>query len=237
MVYGESNLIGFLPVLEACRAFNIKHLVYASLSSVYGLNDKIPFSANDNVDHPVSLYAATKKANELMAHSHSQMYGLPTTGLRFFSVNGLWSRPDMALCKFTEAMIEKKPIDVFNNGELYRDFTYIDDVIEAVVRVTKIIPKKDQEWLKVNEAIAQSSAPYQIFNVGSGAPVKLTKMIDLLEYQLGVSSIRQLKTMQVGEVTTTYSDVKELFDEIGLRHKYHSTRALQLLWNGLSIIG
>lgn len=143
----------------------------------------------------------------------------------------------MALCKFTEAMIEKKPIDVFNNGELYRDFTYIDDVIEAVVRVTKIIPKKDQEWLKVNEAIAQSSAPYQIFNVGSGAPVKLTKMIDLLEYQLGVSSIRQLKTMQVGEVTTTYSDVKELFDEIGLRHKYHSTRALQLLWNGLSIIG
>ncbi|EHK8985483.1 NAD-dependent epimerase/dehydratase family protein [Vibrio vulnificus] len=215
MVYGESNLMGFLSVLEACRGFKIKHLVYASSSSVYGLNDKIPFSVNDNVDHPASLYAATKKANELMAHSYSQMYGLPTTGLRFFSVYGPWSRPDMAFYKFTEAMLEKKPIDVFNNGELYRDFTYIDDVVEAVVRVKKRIPKKNQEWLKANGTIAQSSAPYQIFNVGSGAPVKLTKMIDLLEYLLGVSAKRQLKPMQVGEVNTTYSDVKELFDEIG----------------------
>lgn len=217
MVYGQSNLMGFLSVLEACRGFKIKHLVYASSSSVYGLNDKIPFSANDNVDHPVSLYAATKKANELMAHSYSQMYGLPTTGLRFFSVYGPWSRPDMAFYKFTEAMIEKRPIDVFNNGELYRDFTYIDDVVEAVVRVTKNIPKKNHEWLKAHETIAQSSAPYQIFNVGSGAPVKLTKMIDLLECQLGVSAIRQLKPMQVGEVNTTYSDVKEIFYEIGFR--------------------
>ncbi|MBU2022265.1 MAG: NAD-dependent epimerase/dehydratase family protein [Gammaproteobacteria bacterium] len=215
MVYGESNLMGFLSVLEACRCFKIKHLVYASSSSVYGLNDKIPFSVNDNVDHPVSLYAATKKANELMAHSYSQMYGLPTTGLRFFSVYGPWSRPDMAFYKFTEAMIEKRPIDVFNHGELYRDFTYIDDVVEAVVRVTKKIPNKNQEWTKANKTIAQSSAPYQIFNVGSGAPVKLTKMIDLLECKLGVRAIRQLKPMQVGEVNMTYSDAKELFDEIG----------------------
>jgi UDP-glucuronate 4-epimerase len=215
MVYGESNLMGFLSVLEACRCFKIKHLVYASSSSVYGLNDKIPFSVNDNVDHPVSLYAATKKANELMAHSYSQMYGLPTTGLRFFSVYGPWSRPDMAFYKFTEAMIEKRAIDVFNHGELYRDFTYIDDVVEAVVRVTKKIPNKNQEWTKANKTIAQSSAPYQIFNVGSGAPVKLTKMIDLLECKLGVRAIRQLKPMQVGEVNMTYSDAKELFDEIG----------------------
>ncbi|PSU27957.1 NAD-dependent epimerase/dehydratase family protein [Photobacterium lutimaris] len=215
MVYGESNLMGFLSVLEACRRYSIKHLVYASSSSVYGLNDKIPFSTSDNVDHPVSLYAATKKSNELMAHSYSQMYGLPTTGLRFFSVYGPWSRPDMAFYKFAEAMIEKRPIDVFNNGELYRDFTYIDDIVEAVVQVTKRIPKKNEEWKKTTETIAQSSAPYQIFNVGSGAPVKLTKMIDLLECKLGVGAIRQLKPMQVGEVNMTYSDARELFDEIG----------------------
>ncbi|NVC64922.1 NAD-dependent epimerase/dehydratase family protein [Vibrio sp. 05-20-BW147] len=232
MSYGQSNLMGFLSVLEACRHFKIKHLVYASSSSVYGLNDKIPFSENDNVDHPVSLYAATKKANELMAHSYSQMYGLPTTALRFFSVYGPWSRPDMAFYKFAEAMIEKRPIDVFNNGELYRDFTYIDDVVEAVVRVTKRIPKKNQEWLKANGAIAQSSAPYQIFNVGSGAPVKLTKMIDLLEYLLGVSAKKQLKPMQVGEVNTTYSDVKELFDEIGFTPQvpFHEGVAAFVKW-------
>ncbi|MBH9738674.1 NAD-dependent epimerase/dehydratase family protein [Vibrio navarrensis] len=215
MVYGESNLMGFLSVLEACRSFKIKHLVYASSSSVYGLNDKTPFSANDNVDHPVSLYAATKKANELMAHSYSHMYGLPTTGLRFFSVYGPWSRPDMAFYMFAESIIEKRPIDVFNNGELYRDFTYIDDVVEAIVRLTKKAPQKNQEWIKADKTIAQSSAPYQIFNIGSGTPVKLTKMIDLLECKLGMRAIRQLKPMQVGEVNMTYSDTKELFDEIG----------------------
>ncbi|WP_182025738.1 NAD-dependent epimerase/dehydratase family protein [Vibrio rotiferianus] len=216
MVYGESNLVGFLSILEVCRSYDIKHLVYASSSSVYGLNDKVPFSTSDNVDHPVSLYAATKKSNELMAHSYSQMFGLPTTGLRFFSVYGPWSRPDMAFYKFAEKMIKNRPIDVFNDGDLYRDFTYIDDVVEAVVRVQSHIPKVDDLWLKTNDTIAKSSAPYQIFNVGCGSPVKLTEMIDVLEREIGVSALRRLKPMQLGEVHTTFSDTKDLFDAVGV---------------------
>lgn len=214
MAYGESNLIGFLSILEVCRKCSIKHLIYASSSSVYGLNDKMPFSTIHNVDHPVSLYAATKKSNELIAHSYSQMYGLPTTGLRFFSVYGPWCRPDMAFYKFTKAIVEQRPIGIFNEGDLYRDFTYIDDVVEAILRIQNHVPELNKEWLKSRDSIAKSSAPYQIFNVGCGYPIRLTEMIDLLEKELGLPAIRQYQPMQVGEVHTTYSDTKDLFEAV-----------------------
>lgn len=214
--YGESNMMGFLSVLEACRSNYIKHLIYASSSSVYGLNDKIPFSTNDNVDHPVSLYAATKKSNELMAHSYSQMYDLPTTGLRFFSIYGPWCRPDMAFYKFAEAIVNQQPIDVFNYGDLYRDFTYIDDVVEAIYRVQNHIPKQSKSWLKSSSPVAKSSAPYQIFNVGCGSPIKLTEMIELLEREFRLPVAKNLLPMQIGEVQMTYANTKDLFDAIGV---------------------
>jgi len=215
MDYGQSNLIGFLSILEACRSFNIKHLVYASSSSVYGLNEKVPFSTVDNVDHPASLYGATKKSNELMAHSYSNMYDLPTTGLRFFSVYGPWSRPDMALIKFADLIVKRQPIDVFNHGDLYRDFTYIDDIVEAIIRVQSHIPKKSQTWNKTNSSIDKSSAPYQLFNVGHGYPVKLTELIDRLEIELEIPVQKRFLPMQRGEVYTTYSDTKDLFEAVG----------------------
>ncbi|MGV1219861.1 NAD-dependent epimerase, partial [Klebsiella pneumoniae] len=184
--YADSNLIGYLNILEGCRHNQVEHLLYASSSSVYGLNRKMPFSTDDSVDHPVSLYAATKKANELMAHTYSHLYGIPTTGLRFFTVYGPWGRPDMALFKFTKAMLEGKSIDVYNYGKMKRDFTYIDDIVEAIVRMQDIIPQPNPEWTVETGSPATSSAPYQVYNIGNSSPVELMDYITALEEALGM---------------------------------------------------
>ncbi|OWB05861.1 protein CapI, partial [Klebsiella pneumoniae] len=184
--YADSNLIGYLNILEGCRHNQVEHLLYASSSSVYGLNRKMPFSTDDSVDHPVSLYAATKKANELMAHTYSHLYGIPTTGLRFFTVYGPWGRPDMALFKFTKAMLEGKSIDVYNYGKMKRDFTYIDDIVEAIVRMQDIIPQPNPEWTVETGSPATSSAPYRVYNIGNSSPVELMDYITALEEALGM---------------------------------------------------
>jgi UDP-glucuronate 4-epimerase len=203
-VYIESNLVGFLHILEGCRHSAVPHLIYASSSSVYGANTKMPFSVSDSVDHPVSLYAATKKANELMAHSYSHLYKMPTTGLRFFTVYGPWGRPDMALFLFTKAILSGRPIDVFNYGEMERDFTYIDDIIEGVVRVGEAIPP-----------LVPPTAPYRVFNIGNHRPVPLMNMIDLLEKEIGKKSERRLLPMQAGDVKKTFADVEDLIAVTG----------------------
>jgi UDP-glucuronate 4-epimerase len=184
--YADSNLIGYLNILEGCRHNQVEHLLYASSSSVYGLNRKMPFSTDDSVDHPVSLYAATKKANELMAHTYSHLYGIPTTGLRFFTVYGPWGRPDMALFKFTKAMLEGKSIDVYNYGKMKRDFTYIDDIVEAIVRMQDIIPQPNPEWTVETVPRPDSSAPYRVYNIGNSSPVELMDYITALEEALGM---------------------------------------------------
>ena len=186
--YADSNLIGYLNILEGCRHNQVEHLLYASSSSVYGLNRKMPFSTDDSVDHPVSLYAATKKANELMAHTYSHLYGIPTTGLRFFTVYGPWGRPDMALFKFTKAMLEGKSIDVYNYGKMKRDFTYIDDIVEAIVRMQDIIPQPNPEWTVETGSPATSSAPYRVYNIGNSSPVELMDYITALEEALGMEA-------------------------------------------------
>ncbi len=203
-VYIESNLVGFLHILEGCRHSAVPHLIYASSSSVYGANTKMPFAVSDSVDHPVSLYAATKKANELMAHSYSHLYKMPTTGLRFFTVYGPWGRPDMALFLFTKAILSGRPIDVFNYGEMERDFTYIDDIIEGVVRVGEAIPPS-----------VPPAAPYRVFNIGNHRPVSLMSMIDLLEKEIGKKSERRLLPMQAGDVQKTFADVEDLIAVTG----------------------
>lgn len=208
--YTNSNIIGFLNILEACRYNPVKHLVYASSSSVYGLNEKMPFSTSDNVDHPVSLYAASKKSNELMAHCYSQLYKIPTTGLRFFTVYGPWGRPDMALFLFTKAIMEGKPIDVFNHGEMERDFTYIDDIVDGIKRVINIYPKGDPEWSGMQPDPAGSVAPYRLFNIGNCAPVKLLDFIDALEKEIGKKAERNLLPIQPGDVEKTWADVSHL---------------------------
>jgi Nucleoside-diphosphate-sugar epimerases len=185
LAYADANLIGHLNVLEGCRHNKVEHLLYASSSSVYGLNRKLPFATEDSVDHPVSLYAATKKANELMAHSYSHLYGLPTTGLRFFTVYGPWGRPDMALFKFTKAILAGESIDVYNHGEMHRDFTYIDDIAEAIVRLQAVIPQADPSWTVEQGSPATSSAPYHVYNIGNNTPVKLMEYIRALEQALG----------------------------------------------------
>ena len=215
--YADSNLIGYLNILEGCRHNHVEHLLYASSSSVYGLNRKMPFSTDDSVDHPVSLYAATKKANELMAHTYSHLYGIPTTGLRFFTVYGPWGRPDMALFKFTKAMLEGKSIDVYNYGKMKRDFTYIDDIVEAIVRKQVIIPQPNPEWTVETGSPADSSAPYRVYNIGNSSPVKLMDYITALEEALGMVAEKNMMPIQPGDVLETSADTKPLYDMVGFR--------------------
>lgn len=213
--YIQSNIVGFLNILEGCRHHDVEHLVYASSSSVYGANEKMPFSTSDNVDHPVSLYAATKKSNELMAHTYSHLYNLPTTGLRFFTVYGPWGRPDMALFLFTKAILNDEPIKVFNYGKMARDFTYIDDIIEGVVRVIPNPPKGDPDFDKSNPNPASSHAPYKVYNIGNGQPVQLMEFIETLEKHLGRIAKKEFLPLQPGDVPKTYADVTDLVRDVG----------------------
>jgi len=215
--YADSNLTGHLNILEGCRHHKIEHLLYASSSSVYGLNRKMPFSTEDSVDHPVSLYAATKKANELMSHTYSHLYQLPTTGLRFFTVYGPWGRPDMALFKFTRAMIAGEAIDVYNQGQMKRDFTYIDDIAEAIVRLQDVIPQQDDNWTVETGSPATSSAPYRVYNIGNSQPVTLMNYIEAIEKALGITAKKNLMPMQPGDVLETSADTEALFDAIGFK--------------------
>ncbi|MFZ3589011.1 NAD-dependent epimerase [Bacillus sp. DJP31] len=212
--YIDSNIVGFTNVLEACRNNNIEHLLYASSSSVYGANRKIPFSTTDPVNHPVSLYAATKKANELLAHTYSHLYQLPTTGMRLFTVYGPWGRPDMAYYSFTKAILEGKPIQVFNRGEMRRDFTYVDDIVEAMVRLKNHIPEPDSFWDATNPTPDTSYAPYQLYNIGNQEPVKLLTFINLLEELIGKKAIITFLPMQNGDVVETFADVSKLKEKI-----------------------
>jgi UDP-glucuronate 4-epimerase len=215
--YIDSNIIGFVNILEGCRHNNVQHLVYASSSSVYGANTKMPFGVHDNVDHPVSLYAATKKANELMAHTYSHLYGLPTTGLRFFTVYGPWGRPDMALFLFTDAILNGRPIDVYNNGNMQRDFTYIDDIVEGVVRVAHKPAAPNPEWTGADPDPGTSKAPFRVYNIGNNQPVALLDMIKTLEDCLGKKAIKNYLPMQPGDVPTTFADIEDLSRDVGFR--------------------
>ena len=215
MSYADSNLVGHLTILEGCRHNKVEHLVYASSSSVYGLNQKMPFSTSDSVDHPISLYAATKKSNELMAHTYSHLYGVPTTGLRFFTVYGPWGRPDMALFKFTKAIVNGETIDVYNNGDMRRDFTYIDDIVEGIIRIQDIVPVKSNDWSVESGSPAASSAPYKVFNICHGSPVKLMEFIESLETSLGIEAKKNYMPMQPGDVYATYAETEDLFDATG----------------------
>ena len=215
--YVESNLVGYVNLLECCRHNNVQHFVYASSSSVYGLNETQPFSTHDNVDHPISLYAATKKSNELMAHTYSHLYGLPSTGLRFFTVYGPWGRPDMALFLFTKAMLEDRPINVFNHGRMQRDFTYIDDIVEGVVRVMDKVPSGNPEWTGKNPDPSSSGAPYKLYNIGNNNPVELMDFIRALEKTLGIEARKNFMPLQAGDVPSTYADVEDLVQDLGYK--------------------
>jgi UDP-glucuronate 4-epimerase len=213
--YIQSNLVGFGNILEACRHHYVQHLVYASSSSVYGGNTKVPFAVSDPVDHPVSLYAATKKANELMAHSYSHLYGLPTTGLRYFTVYGPWGRPDMAPWLFTEAILQDKPINVFNHGKMQRDFTYVDDIAEGTVRLLDHIAKTNAAFNPSAPHVGSSLAPYRIYNIGNNQPVQMLKFIETLENALGKKAQLNLMSMQLGDVVATYADIQDLERDLG----------------------
>ncbi|MCZ7562550.1 MAG: NAD-dependent epimerase [Burkholderiales bacterium] len=213
--YVSANVHGFLNVLEGCRHHGVRHLVYASSSSVYGGNVRMPFSEHDPVDHPVSLYAATKKADELMAHTYSHLYGLPTTGLRFFTVYGPWGRPDMALFLFTKAILEGRPIDVFNHGKMQRDFTYVDDIVEGVVRIADQPPAPNPAFDRLNPDPATSWAPYRVYNIGNHQPVELMVYIETLEAALGKRAVKNLLPLQDGDVPATYADTAELAQAVG----------------------
>jgi UDP-glucuronate 4-epimerase len=215
--YVDSNLVGFVNILECCRHHGVKHLVFASSSSVYGANTDMPFSIHHNVDHPVSLYAATKKANELMAHTYSHLYGLCCTGLRFFTVYGPWGRPDMALFLFTKAIIEGKPIKVFNHGKMQRDFTYIDDIIEGVVRVMARLPEPNPAWSGDNPDPGTSYAPYKVYNIGNNNPVELLEFIEEIEKALGRKAQKEFLDLQPGDVPATYADVDDLIQDVGFK--------------------
>jgi UDP-glucuronate 4-epimerase len=215
--YIESNIIGYLNILEACRNYPVEHLVFASSSSVYGLNKKMPLSVSDNVDHPISLYAATKKSDELMSHVYSHLYGVPVTGLRFFTVYGPWGRPDMALFLFTKAILEGKPIEIYNHGKMIRDFTYIDDIVEGIVRVARKPPAGDPSWSGKNPDPSSSPACYRLCNIGNSNPVKLEDFIDAIEHELGKKAERIYLPMQPGDVPETFADVRKLEEEIGYR--------------------
>jgi UDP-glucuronate 4-epimerase len=215
--YLESNLHGFLNILEACRHNKTKHLVYASSSSVYGANKKMPFSVHHNVDHPISLYAASKKSNELMAHTYSSLYNLPTTGLRFFTVYGPWGRPDMALFLFTKAILENKPIDVFNHGKMRRDFTYVDDIVESITRLIPRPSQPNKEWSGMTPDPATSFAPYRVFNIGNNKPVELLQFIEVIEQKLGKKAAKNLLPLQDGDVPETVADVEDLMREVDFK--------------------
>jgi len=213
--YIDSNIVGFLNILEGCRHHQVKHLVYASSSSVYGANETMPFSVHDNVDHPVSLYAASKKANELMAHTYSHLYGLPTTGLRFFTVYGPWGRPDMAYFKFAKAILAGDPIDVYNHGKMQRDFTYIDDVVEGVLRVLDKTAEGNPVWEGASPDPGSSRAPWRVYNIGNHTPVELLRFIEVLEASLGKKAIKKMLPMQPGDVPATAADVSDLMADVG----------------------
>lgn len=215
--YISSNINGFLNILEGCRHNQVEHLIYASSSSVYGANTLMPFSVEHNVDHPVSLYAATKKSNELMAHTYSHLFSLPTTGLRFFTVYGPFGRPDMALFLFTKAIIEGKPIDVFNYGQMKRDFTYVDDIVEAIVRLVPSTPKGNPEWNPGNPNPADSYAPYKIYNIGNNNPVELINFIEAIENALDKKAVKNMLPIQLGDVPATYADVEALMKDVGFK--------------------
>ena len=215
LAYVDTNLLGFANVLEECRHSGVEHLVYASSSSVYGANTNMPFSVHDNVDHPVSLYAATKKANELMAHTYSHLYRIPVTGLRFFTVYGPWGRPDMAYFSFTRNILAGRPVDVFNNGNHSRDFTYIDDIVEGVVRVLDRIPEPNPDWSGDHPDSATSTAPYRLYNIGNNQPVELMHYIEVLENCLGIEAQKNMLPMQPGDVRATYADIDDLVRDTG----------------------
>jgi len=215
--YIESNIVGFMNILEGCRHNQVKHLVFASSSSVYGANTHMPFSVHQNVDHPMSLYAATKKANELMAHTYASLYGLPATGLRFFTVYGPWGRPDMALFLFTRAILAGEPINVFNHGNMKRDFTYIDDIVEGVARVITLIPASNPAWQGDRPDPATSYAPYKIYNIGNNNPVNLLHFIEVIENALGRKAEKNLLPLQPGDVPSTYADIADLIQAVGFK--------------------
>lgn len=217
--YVDANIVGFMNILEGCRHNSVKHLVYASSSSVYGANEAMPFSVQDNVDHPLSLYAASKKANELMAHTYSHLYGLPTTGLRFFTVYGPWGRPDMALFIFTKKILAGEPIDVFNHGNHKRDFTYIDDIVEGVVRTLDQVAAPNSEWSGEAPDPSTSKAPYRIYNIGSNNPVELSRFIEIIEERTGKKAQKNLLPMQPGDVPATYANVDSLINDVGYKPK------------------
>lgn len=215
--YIDANVVGFTNILEGCRHHQVQHLTYASSSSVYGANVVQPFSESHSVDHPVSLYAATKKANELMAHTYSHLFGLPTTGLRFFTVYGPWGRPDMALFLFTKAIIESRPIDIFNHGNMIRDFTFVDDIVEGVVRVSDAVPEADPDYDRAVADPATSYAPYRVFNIGNNAPITLIEFVEAIEEAVGKPAIRNLMALQPGDVPSTYADVSKLQAAVGFK--------------------
>jgi len=215
--YVDANLVGFMNILEACRHHPVQHLIYASSSSVYGGNTRIPFSTDDDVDHPVSLYAATKKSNELLAHAYSHLYGLPATGLRFFTVYGSYGRPDMAYYTFTEKVLNGEPIDVYNYGDMERDFTYIDDVVEGMLRLREKPPKPNPEWKQGESSASTSFAPYKVYNIGNNTPVSLERFINVLEDALGRKADKRYKPMQPGDVQRTYADIDDLERDVGYR--------------------
>lgn len=217
MAYVQSNIVGFTNILEGCRHSGVKHLVFASSSSVYGLNTGMPFSIHDNVDHPISLYAASKKSNELMAHTYSYLYGLPCTGLRFFTVYGPWGRPDMALFLFTKAILEGKAITVFNHGKMRRDFTYVDDIVEGVVRTALRLPRPDPEWSGNRPDPGSSVCPYKIYNIGNNRSVELLEFIEILEQALGRKAKKSMLPMQPGDVPATYANVDDLMADVGFK--------------------
>lgn len=212
--YIDSNIVGFMNILEASRHNEVKNLIYASSSSVYGANTSLPFSVHDNIDHPLSLYAATKKANELMAHTYSSLYSIPTTGLRFFTVYGPWGRPDMALFMFTKNILEGKPINVFNNGEMMRDFTYVDDIVEAITRLVEKPAQPNPEWSGENPDPGTSYAPYKIYNIGNNSPVRLMDFIEAIEEKTGKKAIKNFMPLQAGDVPATYANVEDLYRDI-----------------------
>lgn len=215
--YADSNLVGHLNILEGCRQTNVQHLVYASSSSVYGLNAKVPFATSDSVDHPVSLYAATKKANELMAHSYSHLYNIPTTGLRFFTVYGAWGRPDMAPFIFTKKILDGETIDINNNGDMWRDFTHVDDIVEGVVRIADVLPLRNEAWTVEAGTPANSSAPYAVYNIGHGSPISLMDFVKAIEDELGIEAKKNFREMQPGDVYQTYADTADLFAATGYK--------------------
>lgn len=215
--YVDSNVVGFMNILEGCRHTGVEHLVYASSSSVYGLNTSMPFSVHDNVDHPISMYAATKKSNELMAHSYSHLFNIPTTGLRFFTVYGPWGRPDMALFLFTKAIFEDKPINVFNHGKMLRDFTYIDDIVEGVVRVMKNTATSNPDWSGDTPDPGTSPAPFRIYNIGNNQPTELMRYIEVLEECIGKKAEKNMMPLQAGDVPSTFANVDDLVSDVGFK--------------------